>query len=189
MGISSSKPIENKKIDVPTVAAIQQTQEKTPYQKYLDEQFAKWSAFDNQTGPKDITQAPGMSDYLDIYGNADRAAAESRIGDPAHAFTANLPGFNNQLEQQRKTGMYDTRAAGLHNAYESSRAQGLGEGGTAADLDIARRNAYAQDMLGYNQNYYNRPRSVPLWQTLSQLAIGGLGAAGGGAGIAKLAAI
>jgi hypothetical protein len=138
---SSSKPIVNKDLDNKTTAAIDQTQQKTPYQKYLDAQFAKWSAFDNQTGPKDITQAPGMSDYLDIYGNADQAAAQDRIGDPSHAFTANLPGFNNQLQSQRKMGMYDTRAEGLHNAYEQSRAQGLGEGATAADLDINRRNA------------------------------------------------
>lgn len=179
MGISSSKPIENKKIDQPTVAAIEQTKEKTPYQKYLDEQFQKWTDWDNQTGPKDITTAPGMSNYLDIYGNAGEAAAKERVGDPTHAFTANLPGFNNQLQTQKKMDIYNTRAKGLHDAFEGSRAQGLGEGGTAADLDINRRNQYAQDMMGYNESYYHRPLQQNPWMTAAQLAIGGLGAAGG----------
>lgn len=171
---SSAKPIVNKELDAKTTAAIDQTQQKTPYQQYLDAQFSKWTDWNNQTGPKDITSAPGMSDYLDIYGNADRAAANARIGDPSHAFTANLPGFNNQLQQQKQMGMYDTRAEGLHNAYESSKAQGLGEGATAADLDTQRRDAYANAMAGYNANYYHRPQTQPLWKTLTGIALGGL---------------
>jgi hypothetical protein len=127
-----------------------------------------------------------MSDALDIYGNADAAAAKARVGDPSHAFTANLPGYNNQLQAEKQQEMYDTRAEGLHNAYIGAKGTALGEGATAADLDTQRRDTYANAMGQYNANYYHRPTTPPIWQTLAGLAINGLGAAGGVKGLAAI---
>jgi hypothetical protein len=194
---SGGKPIENKPLDTQTMGAIQAVNEESPYQKILDAKIAKFNAWDTGTGeyagkPKDVTNAPGMDNYLDIYGNADKAAAQSRVGDPTHAFTANLPGYNNQLEQQKQMSMYDTRAEGLNSALTGLRSEANSEGMADSGMDVARRGAYANAMQGYNNSYYQRPQQVPLWQQIAGLAFGGLsaaGAAGGSKGIAGLAAI
>jgi hypothetical protein len=136
--------------------------------------FRNWMA----TPGQDILSAPGMNFATDIYGNANAMAAQSRVGDPRNAFTANLPGFNNQLRQQMQENLYNTRAQGLSNAFSQAKAEALGQGDVAAQMEMQRKQQYAQGQQQFLTSWYNRPQKPPLWQTIAGLAIGGLSAAG-----------
>src|SRR5262245_48431215 len=174
MGSGGNKVMENKPQDTQVKQAIAETKTVTPFEEYQADQLAKWSGWENAAGPKDITSAPGMSDYLDVYGNANALAAQQRVGDPSHAFSANLPGFTDQLQQQQQMRMYNTRAQALSDAFRGAKASALGAGAQAAQLETGRLNEYAGLMNNYNSAYYGRPQQVPLWKQIAGIAMQGL---------------
>jgi len=178
MGSGGNKVIENKPLDTQTKAAIEQTNTVSPWEQYATDYFNKYTAWENAPGPKDITTAPGMEFANQIYGQANQQAMKARMGDPSRAFTANLPGFNNQLQQQKEMQLAEARAQALSDAFQQNRQSiyGIGQSGSQAETD--RLSNYSRNWQAYNQAYYGRPRDVPLWEKLTSFAIGGLGAAG-----------
>jgi hypothetical protein len=187
MGSGGNKVMADKPTDTRTQAAIAGTNTPTLLEQVGNQSLTNWQPWINPTGQKqDIMTAPGMDVSGDIYGNAASLAAQQRVGDPTHAFTANLPGFNNQLQQQKAMNMYNTRAAGLSNAFQTAKAQALGLGQESAQEQINRQNMYGQLQNAYGTSYYNRPQQVPLWKQIAGLAMGGLSAVGGGTGLKAL---
>lgn len=165
--------------------AIQQVNTPTLFETLANKKLQDWSDWENSAGPHDITQAPGMGDIEDIYGNADAMAAEKRLGgNPGQALSGGGSGdFQAQLAQLGQNQRYQARAEGLSHGLQSLKDQAYGYGGNAASLESARKTAYADDMLKQQEAYYNRPKPKPLWERIAGLAIGGLGAAGGIGGL------
>lgn len=167
------QPDDNK-----TVAAIDAVNVKNPLQQSVDAKAQKFFDWDNSTGPKDVTEAPGFGDLVDIYGNAEAAQGQRRVGNPQAAFgsTAN-PNFSHQLEQQGAMDRYNVRASGLNQGLQGLKAQAYGLADQSINNDMQRRQTYAS-LLGQNsRDYYNRPQKPSLWQQIAGVAIGGLQAA------------
>lgn len=175
----------------PAAPAIQQVNTPTAFETAQNDRFAKMNAFENAPGPHDITQAPGISDFEDIYGNADVMANEAKLGgNPGQALSGGGSGdYQAQLAELGKTTRWRDRARGLSDAYQGLRAQAMGAGSEAAQLQTARQNTYADDMLKQQEAYYNRPKPRPLWERIAGIAIGGLGAAGTAGGSAGIRGI
>lgn len=182
--------------DKDVVAAAQGIKEKSQLQKMMEATAQRYFDWENSSGeyagkPKDVMQAPGMDANLDIYGTAERLAAEKRFT-PALALSGGgTGGYAEQLEAQNKMGRYDTRAAGLSQGLANTRAQAYGLSDQAIGNEMQQKQGYASALGGYNSGFYNRPVQKPLWERIAGLAIGGLGAAGaagGSKGIAGLAA-
>lgn len=171
------------------VAAIDAVNKKSPLQERIDARAAKFFSWDDGTGEyagraKDVTEAPGMDNLLNIYGNADAMAARSRIGDPSNAFGAGAnPGFAKQREALGSMERYNTRAYGLNEGLNQIRGQTDAMADQSISNDMNRKQSYAQ-LLGQNsRDFYGRPQKVPLWKQIMGVAIGGLGAAGGVSGL------
>jgi hypothetical protein len=167
--------------------AIQAVNEKTAFEKAAEDRLNKFTTWENSAGPHDILDAPGMSDMVDIYGSAESLANQKRLSNPAVALSGGGSGdYAAQLDSLGKQNRYDDRAAGLSRGLQSAKAEAYGLGGSAAELESNRKQAYASDMLNQENAYYNRPRKQPLWEKIAGIAIGGLGAAGGVKGLAAI---
>ena len=154
--------------------AVQAVQEKTPFQLEMERRFKEMTDFNAKPG-RDILDAPGMSSYFDIYGTATDIEKSQRFANPMRALSGPASGnYQAQLDQLTKQKMYDTRARGLSDAFAGLQQQALGFGGTAAELDMNRRGQFADLMLQQQEAYYNRPKKKPWWQTVGEIAVGGL---------------
>ena len=171
-----------------TAAAVAQTNVHSPAEDIANQRLVDWSQWEKKPG-QDIMSAPGMSYAGDIYGNAAALAAKQKVGDPRSAFTANLPGFNNQLTKQLQENLYNTRAEGLSNSYSNAKADAMSAGVEGAQLQAQRANAYAGAQQNYLTSWYNRPQKPPLWQTILGTALGGVNSMKSSSGAAGLMAI
>lgn len=174
----------------PANPAIQQVNTPTPAELYFNKRFGDWTNWESQTGPKDILDAPGMGDMLDIYGSADSLANQRRLGNPGMALSGGGSGdYARQVDSQTKQNMYDQRAEGLSHGLQGLKSEAYGLGGSAADLETNRKRSYADLMLDQQERYYNRPKRPSMFERIAGLAIQGLGAAGAAGGTAGLAGL
>lgn len=158
--------------------AIQAVNEQSPFEKIAAAKLQKFSDWENSAGPHDIMQAPGMNDMLDIYGSADSLANQKKMSNPAMALSGGGSGdYAAQLDELGKQNRYDQRAEGLSHGLQSAKAEAYGLGGSAADLEANRKQAYASDMLNQENSYYNRPRRPSPWMTALKIGLGGLNGA------------
>jgi hypothetical protein len=163
----------------PANPAIQAVNTPSAFEKIAEERLKKFSDWENAAGPHDILDAPGMSDMLDIYGSADSLANQKRMSNPAVALSGGGSGdYAKQLDELGKQNRYDDRAAGLSHGLQSARSEAYGLGGSAAELEASRKQAYASDMLNQENAYYNRPKKQSPWLTFAKIAAGGLQGAG-----------
>jgi hypothetical protein len=148
------------------------------FEKVAEARLKKYQDWEDAPGPHDIMQAPGMSDMLDIYGSAESLANKKKLGgNPAMALSeGGNANYATQLDEFNKQNRYDERAAGLSSGLQSTRAEAYGLGGSAAELEMNRKNAYAQGMMQNEQNYYNRPKKQNPWLTALKIGVGGLSA-------------
>ncbi len=168
----------------PANPAIQMVNVPSAYEQAVAKRFKTWTDWEDQTGPRDIMDAPGMDDMLDIYGSAEALADKRRMGNPAMALSGGGSGdYANQLDSLEKMERHDDRAAGLSRGLQSLKAEAYGLGGSAAELESGRKRSYADLMLNQENAYYQRPKKKPLWQTIAGIALGGLSAAGGVPGL------
>lgn len=174
----------------PANPAIQQINTPSAFEKIAEDRLKKFQGWEDAPGPHDITAAPGIGDIMDIYGSAESLAAKKRLGNPQTALSGGGSGdYAAQLDSQDKQNRYDDRAAGLSHGLTALKNEAYGLGGSAAELESNRKRTYADLMLNQENQYYNRPKKPPLWQTIAGMALGGvsaLGSAGGTAGIRGL---
>lgn len=167
--------------------AIQMVNTPSAFEKIAEARLKKWTDWEDQTGPRDIMDAPGMGDMLDIYGSAEALADKRRLSNPAMALSGGGSGdYARQMDSLEKMERYDDRAAGLSRGLQSLKAEAYGLGGSAAELESSRKRDYANMMLNQENAYYNRPKKTPLWEKIAGIAIGGLSAAGGVKGLAAI---
>lgn len=158
--------------------AIQQVNTPTAFETIAANKLKKFSDWENQTGPRDILDAPGMGDMVDIYGSAESLANQRRLSNPAMALSGGGSGdYAKQLDALGKQDRYDQRAAGLSRGLQSLKSEAYGLGGSAAELETGRKGNYANLMLNQENAYYNRPKKPSLWERIAGVAIGGLGSA------------
>jgi hypothetical protein len=169
--------------DQDVVKAAEGIKEKSKLQTMAEQAAERYFNWTNSQGefagkPKDILQAPGMDEALDIYGTAERLAAEKRFTPSVALSGQGSAGYAKQLASKAAMDRYDTRASGLNQALQNIKAQAYGLSDQAIGNEMQQKQAYANMLGQYNSNFYNRPQKPPLWQSIAGLAIGGLGAAG-----------
>lgn len=163
----------------PANPAIQQVNVPTVFEQIAAKRLKAFTDWEDKAGPRDIMEAPGMNDMLDIYGSAESLANKKRLGNPAMALSGGGSGdYARQLDSLDSQNRYDERAAGLSHGLQSAKAEAYGLGGSAADLESNRKSQYASLMSNQENNYYNRPKPKPLWQRIAGIALGGLQGAG-----------
>lgn len=164
--------------------AIQQINVPTAFEKIAADRLNKFNAWETQEGARDILDAPGMGDMLDIYGSAESLANQKRLSNPALALSGGGSGdYAKQLEKLDTQTRYNDRAAGLSRGLSSLKDEAYGLGGSAAQMETQRKQSYADALLQQEQQYYNRPKPKPLWERIAGLAIGGAGALLGAGGL------
>ena len=192
MGLSggSKKPPAGAQ-DTQVVREIQAAKEPSEFQKRLDARAMKFFDWDEGKGefagkPKDVTEAPGFSNLMDIYGNAEAMAGAERMGDPIAAFSGRGTSSNPwlaRIAEQNKMKRYDARASGLNQGLADLKTEAT-SGAMYGNENAMRRNSeYVSNLAGFNDRFYNRPQRVNPWMQALGLAVGGLGAAGGVKGL------
>ncbi len=181
-GGKSNKPVAGG-TDKDVVKAAEGIKEKSALQKLMEERAQRFFDWDNGTGAyagqaKDITKAPGMDAALDIYGTADRLAAEKRFTPSVALSGQGSAGFARQQDAQQGMQRYDLRARALSDALAGSRAQAFGLADQSIGNEMQQKQGYANALGQYNSGVYNRPQKPPLWQAIAGMAIGGMSAAG-----------
>lgn len=167
----------------PANPAIQQINTPTAFETIANQRLKAFTDWENKPGARDILEAPGIGDMVDIYGSAESLANQKRLGNPQMALSSGgSRDYAKQLDSLDTQNRYDERAAGLSRGVASLKNEAYGLGGSAADLESQRKNQYANAMLEQQSEYYRRPKSVPLWQRIAGLAIGGVGAYGAAGG-------
>lgn len=178
MGSGGNKKAEQ--YDARANAAITDVKATNPFQARLDAQVQKW--FDWEDGvdkqPRDITAAPGIGDYLDIYGNAQKLASQERMGSGAIRLSDSNSAYGDQVKKQQADEIYDMRASGLSGALGDLKNRAYGIAGASIDSDSERKRTIAELELRNRSDYYNRPKQPSIW---SQLLAAGAQVAGSAA--------
>lgn len=162
--------------------AVTNMQRVNPFEERLTQEgidFLDWEA--GKKGPRDITNAPGLSASLDIYNRAKQRGKEKRYGVGSIALSdGSSSGYAEKLREQQNMEMEENAAGDLANAYRIKSAEVRGSALPLASLDQSRRNAVAEVSSGNLRSYIGRPRQKPFWQSLLEGAAQGIsyGAAG-----------
>lgn len=125
--------------------------------------FLNW----DKSGGKDVRDAPGLSNYIQIGQAAQERAGQERMGTGALQLGAGGGSeYAQKLKQLNQSQMAENFGTGLENALQMRRAEATGSVMPLASLDANRK---GMQMQGANQmvsTYFNRPRSTPFWQQL-----------------------
>lgn len=149
---------------------MQQAQQVSPLQQAYEQAQLEFLNWDKSKG-KDVRNAPGLNNYIQIGQAAMDRAERDRQGTGALALGApGAEGYTENLKSLRKNEMGREFGAGLENALAGRRAEATGSVLPLATLNNSRNlgvlNANSQ-MLG---TYMNRPQRQPWWHSL----VGGL---------------
>ncbi|MBA4184968.1 MAG: hypothetical protein H0X49_13320 [Acidobacteria bacterium] len=190
MALSKSKRRNREMMDTKVDTAIAEVKEKTPLEKAREARALDLTNLIDRTGsyagkPLDITDTKYMTPYLDIYGNADRQASVKKLGGGAMNLADTNSGYVSQLDKLQKDERYNTRASGLHDAWNGLKGEAAGLSGEQINADTIRRNSVAQ-MQFQNRSDFHRQKAANPWMTALQIGIQGLGAAGGVPGLMKI---
>jgi hypothetical protein len=184
MGKGTPKPVApDVKITNAALADVGKVDPLDEFKRAKAKNFFEWEGGTGAyTGkPRNVMDAPGYGDLVDIYGSAAAMGAKQRIGSPQAAFSRGAnPNFSRQLEAQNAMERYNTRAAGLSEGLTGLRNEAYGLANQSIATDAERRNSYANMLMKNQESFYNRPKEKPLWERIAGLAVGGLGAAVGG---------
>lgn len=158
-----------------TTAAYNQANTVSPLQKAYEQSQLDFLNWDKSQG-KDIRNAPGLDNYIQIGQSAMNKANQERmgtgalsLGDPgASGYTANLKSLR-QNEMAREFG------TGLEDALAGRRAEASGSVIPLASLNNQRNMGVLNASSGLLNMYMNRPKKTPWWQSLlnTGLQVGG----------------
>lgn len=145
-------------------AAIADVKRISPFQEQLNQKAQRFFDWEKGSGeyagqPKDITNAPGISDYLNIYDSANRLAHEQRYGSGAMRLTDTNSNYLAQLDQQKDYNLYNEKAGGVSNALQVGlKGENYGIANQSIDEQSNRFGQVAGLQTGQEYQYYNRPR-------------------------------
>lgn len=148
-----------------TNAAIDNVGTVDPIEAQLRARTKKFMDWQDSTDPnKNILDAPGISDYTDIYGAAENAANQEMMGSGAGALAnpANA-GYTAQLKELSANNRYNDKAAGISNALQGLKADNLGMANSAIQNDFQRKSATAGLEQNQLSQYYNRYKIQNPW--------------------------
>lgn len=188
MGLSPGKG--KKKVEAQEEAAkkaIADVGTQSELDKMISDRAKRMLLWEDSKDPnKSILDAPGLSNFTDIYGNANEIAQQEQMGSGGMALANPASGaYKSQIEELGKNQRYDSRAEGLSNALQALKAQAYGMADQSIDRDMERKARVA----GLNQNqlsqYYGRykiqnPWYQKLWNFTRQAAPMAMQAFGGG---------
>lgn len=142
--------------------------------------FLNW----DESKGKNIRDAPGMSDYIQIGQAAIDRANQDRMGTGALRLSdGGASGYAEKMKSLRQAEMGNQVGASLENALAGLRAEAHGSVMPLAQLDMNRSMGLAGMASQNNNSYLNRPRQQPFWQQMLLGAIqGGSAVAGAFAG-------
>lgn len=170
---SGKKKQEAAGYDTRVNQAITEVKTVDPLEAKLKARSQKFLDWEDGTGeyagkPRNILDAPGIGDALDIYGSAESLADTEQMGsgamrlaDPASGTT-----YGTQMKQLAASDRYNTRAAGLSNALGGIKADATGQIGGLLDRDFARKSTIAGLESSNRRDYYNRPQKQSLFDKL-----------------------
>lgn len=157
----------------------QQAAEKTPAQKAFEARQQAFLDWDNSKD-KNVVDAPGMSDYIQIGRAALERANREKMGTGALALTGGgAEGYAEKLRQMNQREQANEFGAGLETALMQRRAEAQGSVMPLAQLNMNRSMGLAGLASQNNNSYLNRPRQQPFWQQLLMGAISGGSAVAG----------
>lgn len=165
MGLSPGKG--KKKVEAQeatTTAAINNVSTVDPLDAKIRAKAQRFMDWEDSTQPKNILDAPGISDQMDIYGEAQGLADQEMMGSGAGQLANPSSGaYQDQVKQLSANQRYDTRAAGLSNALQGLKAEAYGAADSSINRDFERKMASAQLNQGQLSQYYNRYKVQNPW--------------------------
>lgn len=160
----------------------QQMTQQSPEEALRRQQVQQYLAWKNQDG-RDVRDAPGLSDYIQIGEAAKERAGRERMGTGALKLGGE-GGFAEKLRQQKQAEAAQDFGIGLERAYAMNDAQMTGSVLPFASLDANRRQAQAGHSASMFSQW-NQRRSRNWWDYMmdvGQLATGAARAMSGGMG-------
>jgi hypothetical protein len=143
-----------------------------------------WDAY--QGGDKNILNAPGIGDYMDIYGSANQAAEAEQMGGGAIRLAdPSSNAYAAQVKELGKNQRYDARAQGISDAWGMLKGDAYGQANNLIDRELQKKLGVAgleQRQLGLLYNRYKKqnPWYQKLWNAgLQAGTVGGRLAMGG----------
>jgi hypothetical protein len=144
--------------------AFTQAQQQSPAEKAMQERnlaFLNWY----DTAGKDITQAPGLSPYLQIGAAARKRAQSQRMGMGAMQLGTGSEGYAAKLREQYAQEAAQNYGTGLEQAVTGRYAEATGSMLPLAQLAANRSMGLLSSAQGREQGYLNAPRETPFWKT------------------------
>lgn len=188
MGLSPGK--DKKKVaaaETATNQAIQNVTAPDPLEQAIRAKQQKIIDWENYAGPdKNILNAPGIGDYMDIYGSADQAAEDEMMGNGGLRLAdPTSTAYSSQVKELGKNQRYDARAHGLSDAWQMLKGDAYNQSGQIIDRNLQRTMGAANLRLGNQAQLYSRykkqnPWYQKLWNAGLQAAQVAAKAAGGG---------
>lgn len=166
MGLSPGK--DKKKVNQAeqrTISSIDAVSAPDPLDQRLRAKATKFLDWQDSTDAnKNILDAPGISDQMDIYGEAQNLADQELMGSGAGQLAMPSSGaYQDQIKELGKNQRYNTRAAGLSNALQGLKAESLGLADNSIEREMMRRLQSANLNLGNQAQYYNRYKKQNPW--------------------------
>ena len=143
-----------------------------PLQSAINKRAQARLDWGNSTAPKDVTTAPGFSDSLDIYGNAQNFANEQQHGGGAMRLADSNSGYSDQLKSLNSFNRFNERAEGLSDAFQQNRAEALGLAQNSISASDAKKLNTANLAMTQENNYYQRPQKQSFWTQMLGGALG-----------------
>lgn len=171
MGSGKNKRQEtqlNNRVD----AAITNVKTESPLEKRLNARAERFFNWEDGTGeyanvPKDITQAPGMDAYLDVYGNAERLAnAQRQAGGALNLANPASGAYGDQIRSLQSQALYDQRAAGLNEGLQGIRGEAYGLADAGINRYMNRNNAVAGLEQQRLASFYSKPKQPSIWSSI-----------------------
>lgn len=144
--------------------AFTQAQQQSPAEKAMQERnlaFLNWY----DTAGKDVTQAPGLSPYLQIGAAARQRAQRERMGMGAMQLGSGNEAYATKLREQYAQEAAQNYGTGLESAVAGRYAEATGSMLPLAQLAQQRSMGLLGSAQGREMGYLNAPRETPFWKT------------------------
>jgi hypothetical protein len=163
--------------------AFTQAQNPSPLQSAQEKESLDWLSWENGAGPHDVTTAPGVGPYLDLFHRAKAGKARHRVGTAAFGAQFADPNLLAQMDREDQSAREENAGGALEDAIAMKSAQAHGSVVPLTQLQLQRNGmllgAAGQRLSGAN---YAVNSQVPWYMRFLDNAAQGAGAAAAGGG-------